>query len=739
MKITLPVLLALFFCSTFCDAKDPYFLNYSTHNGLPSSEVYDVAIDSNGVAWFCTDRGVCSFNSYGFQRYTTREGLSNNSMLEVRKDPDGRLWFSGLDGTLSHTVQGGVTAYKGNDRLVSIVGKDRLIKSVFWGEDGSMYLIHIRDRSAFCLMASLEGDFVRSMSFEELASYSRQGFVHGYRYSRIGDQLVMERNLAEYLVHGGLDVYYIERQSGAELVRGQLDREDFKQSYPLGGVAHDLYMDRAGDLWVSMSDGLLRFPGGDLEREPDHYFRGVACSSVAQDREGNVWVSTLGQGVFFVPSFKFQQLDLKGGSVKGNSVVTLLAGRKHLMLGTMDGRVAVLDSSRKMDLLVSGDRFFGRLGYGTQTKNRMYLNLFKVEEDNGRVEFDSVEVRDDLPLKMELENGGLMCAGYAGYRVYMDGELTYDSERHQGGRIFCALEEGANLFLGTMQGLLVIENGDFSHPRPFMPKAELLKTRVNDMASDDFGNLWLATIGNGLLCVQGDSLFQLGPEEGVYSNMINQLDVDRSGRLWAATNEGLYWIEYEHTPNFRLRSVQQLNLEDGLPTNFIRDVASWQDRVWLGTDKGLIHFAPRDFEDMDLPPPAVFIEEVRMNRVRVDVEEKKEWEADENNLALRFVGVSNRKSIGEPYYRFRLLGVDSAWSYTDDRTVHFYNLASGEYRFEVAARNRHGEWSGEAASYAFVIKERWMETWWFKALLAVLALTLIAGAFRLQAKRLKQG
>ncbi len=67
--------------------QDPSFINYDTKDGLPSSEVYDVAIYESGLLWFSTDRGVCSYDGYNFDTYTTSNGLADNTNFKIFKDP----------------------------------------------------------------------------------------------------------------------------------------------------------------------------------------------------------------------------------------------------------------------------------------------------------------------------------------------------------------------------------------------------------------------------------------------------------------------------------------------------------------------------------------------------------------------------------------------------------------------------------------------------------------------------
>ena len=65
--ISIRIIVFLYFISAFivsvanAQTITPQFRHYTTADGLPSSEVYEVIQDRNGYMWFATDRGAnCS-------------------------------------------------------------------------------------------------------------------------------------------------------------------------------------------------------------------------------------------------------------------------------------------------------------------------------------------------------------------------------------------------------------------------------------------------------------------------------------------------------------------------------------------------------------------------------------------------------------------------------------------------------------------------------------------------------
>src|SRR5262249_8157291 len=93
-------------------------------------------------------------------------------------------------------------------------------------------------------------------------------------------------------------------------------------------------------------------------------------------------------------------------------------------------------------------------------------------------------------------------------------------------------------------------------------------------------------------------------------------------------------------------------------------------------------------------------------------------------------------------FRYRLDGVDSDWVDAGDRRQAFYTrLEPGSDRFHLIPANNDGVWNRQGATLAFTIAPTFMQSLWFKFLiaLALVTLGLIAYTLRLrdQAARLQ--
>ena len=71
----------------------PVLRQFTTLDGLPSSQIYQVIEDRKGYLWFATDHGVARYNGYEFKVFSSAEGLSDNTVFKLFIDHKERMWM----------------------------------------------------------------------------------------------------------------------------------------------------------------------------------------------------------------------------------------------------------------------------------------------------------------------------------------------------------------------------------------------------------------------------------------------------------------------------------------------------------------------------------------------------------------------------------------------------------------------------------------------------------------------
>ena len=72
------------------------FMNIQTHNGLPASQVMDIAEAKNGLIYFAAyGGGILVYDDGVLDRINTDDGLLTNNIIQIRILKNGTILFAG--------------------------------------------------------------------------------------------------------------------------------------------------------------------------------------------------------------------------------------------------------------------------------------------------------------------------------------------------------------------------------------------------------------------------------------------------------------------------------------------------------------------------------------------------------------------------------------------------------------------------------------------------------------------
>ena len=107
-------------------------------------------------------------------------------------------------------------------------------------------------------------------------------------------------------------------------------------------------------------------------------------------------------------------------------------------------------------------------------------------------------------------------------------------------------------------------------------------------------------------------------------------------------------------------------------------------------------------------------------------------------ISFEFVAL-NYAAPEKNQYAYLMEGFDTQWNYVGNRRfANYTNLPPGRFIFRVKGSNNDGLWNEEGASLAIVVVPPFWRTLWFYSTGAVVALSVLLGAFRSRVRRLKK-
>jgi ligand-binding sensor domain-containing protein len=378
-------LFLLFFSfSHFCFAQitpQPAFRNLTTDDGLPSSEVYEVHEDSNGYLWFSTDNGVSRYDGYTFKNFGADDGLSCNVVFHFFEDHTGRLWMNSLTGEFfyfederfypyefNHIIKGYQERYWGVGRFffdhertlffkmnsVGILKIDSLGKDTIYGRNN--YGATILEISGRALSSVVFTD----SSVDTLTGNSLARTLHKNDISTIqlingksAEKILYQRGVSsrsknmrlihlgpqEYLFLYGMEVLHIKDQA---LV--WQSPEPFSKFLPCFKQMED------GTIFISHDNGkgIRKYKDLKAVKNEDYelWLDDIIISDVFIDSKGGYWFTTIGNGVYYVPSSSIKVFNEESGLRSSNISTFAIKDHTSIYFADQEGDFYLLNHQR---------------------------------------------------------------------------------------------------------------------------------------------------------------------------------------------------------------------------------------------------------------------------------------------------------------------------------------------------------------------------------------------------------
>lgn len=146
--------------------------------------------------------------------------------------------------------------------------------------------------------------------------------------------------------------------------------------------------------------------------------------------------------------------------------------------------------------------------------------------------------------------------------------------------------DGSLLVAGARGGISRVGTGRWQSLPP-------LGQLINDLVRDQQGQLWFAIEGGGVARQRADGQYQrFGVEAGLPVRVAYQLQQDRQGMLWVATQQGLYRVD-PAAPEIRFEQMPLLPANSDL--NVFALALDQQGRLLVGSEQGLFRFDGQTF------------------------------------------------------------------------------------------------------------------------------------------------
>lgn len=641
-------------------------------NGLPSDNVRAMMQTPDGILWFGTPNGLARFDGRRVEPFNL-ENLSTNKILTLQTDSSGALWIGTESG--AGRLSGGKFAV-----VEQTLGKP--ISTILIGETGTLVspdaILSFRQNPD----GSLEVNQTAARDLQFItAAQTRDGKLF---FGSRGRGILTEENgkIFELSIRPRpyfVNVLYRDRNGdlwfGAEAgdeSSGLFFAPDISRPERVGenlGTVTAITENAAGDLWIGTEkNGVFHFRGS---RQIQHFtFENTAGSlrsnniyALYADREGVIWIGTNRGACRFDPASPFNQTISENGN--SNFVRALFkSSDNQILAGTNRGLFA-----SKEGAWLELENFSSKVVYGISENSSKQILISAAD---GIFSFDGKQIMSGDA------RGAAIFQGRNYAAVFGRGVAEIETQALISGETAptALFADDKNLWIGTAQNGVLIFDGEQIRQDAALEK--LRGTPIRKIVKENENVLWFSG-ESGLFRFENGNLQTVIENQDVRDMAIVGADV------WAATlRGGLFHLKFDAHLGWLLSDT---NVEQGLPSEQIFSILPLENRLLIGTNRGVVGYSPSDVA------PKIIATRVLSQRLYSGDEILRliELEFPQNSLLLEVAGLNSRTFPEQFQYGFVLknqkdeiidkkLSRDAQFAPTD--------LPPGNYRIEARAFNK---------------------------------------------------
>ncbi len=728
MKITL-----LIFSMIVCFITKGQELNsthYTNNDGLPSNEVFGIAIDKKDYLWVCTDKGISKFDGSNFTTYTSIHGLKDNVFFNITHDYKDRIWLWSYNQQFNYIFGGKIYSYKYNHLLKQISKNLYLGASIEVGKDDKVFFSVNKEYFSISKNGKIEyydylifgGKFIISYKngvpkSEGVSSFdlSRLKFNNWFNPDPIGSRIKLYSiNNTHYFIKGN------------ELLITTAKSHKLKK---FESSIESLCVDNKNSIWISLrGKDLLRYD--DLDKTPKIILNKLS-GQLIKDNNGNIWFSSSYKGLFkfqntFIEKFEFKDANL---------LSVMLPTKTNIILRSYNGcQFDFFPTSKKVET-INTTKFYD----ASHFLKKVIFNHQKVEFYGG-LHIPLIFKGDTLSAIRAIQkiNENYLVATSEQYQILSINDKSctlYQTGVSKLKDIFYL--NPTHVFIATIDGIY-IQNTLSKKTVKIRDKIYANEHTQVIKKVDDY--LLFGTKGKGVAVysiTQNRVINHYNSQNSEMPNSINAIFV-QGRKIWIASNQGIFVY---HFKSGKLTFENLLNKNNGLSSNDILGLFIENNTLYGLAENTLNCIQQSNYDLFNIPlPNSPEITSIKVFGKQQTLLNSIKTTYDKNDIEIAFNSSylfdKNRISY---YYR---LNKNTKWYKTNSNELRLDNLPPGKYNLQLFTSFDHGKLKSSIENIQVTVSEPFYRTSEFKILLIIVVLSVIFSVisfyFYLKSKKAKR-
>jgi len=717
--------------------QEPYIRAVNYPYQISTKTIYDMHADARGQIWLGTNKGLFRFN--GKQAISVPfEESRQTDFTHLKTDPYGRIWGMNFANQLAYVNRDTLRLFQFPEELKlegNLIDFDFTPQCIWLCSDKMIVAIHLKSRK-----------ILYQYKEESKQIFAIKAFKQKIHVLKMGEDMVCDEqgntevlpvcisSVGRFTVSNG-EILLTHRENFLRKACifkdnqwGKLPDFDLPESV----VVYHLSTSKSGKTWICTKQGgwLWDCKAGKAY----NLFPHLQVTDVVEDYQGNYWVSTLDDGLWFCPSLKTItytpiidleeqntfitriNLDDKPGhywisAANGKTYYTQLKNPKSLFSieGDFKKEITSFIKSPKTDEILNTSGIFN-------LKNKNYIRL-PAPKDMSLYNTQYLLIARSSAAEWLLP---FYEKGTASPKKVFGIELSSNQSSLFGYPTYLLrAQRSYSVCLDSVRQKYWVGYADDLYEYDFKGNFKIIKTQKGEpiaahrMCLDKQGKLYVATFNQGLMVIKNQTIIKrLGKYNLLKSNEVRKV-FNYKDTIWVGTTQEIGYLLNDNQSFVDVlgnNSIGRINYQDFIPSEQALLIAVGFKVLYL----------PRNILKN---PQTLTVLYPKINQ-------------KENNIQIVLEMLNYTNPEYSRFY-YRLENIDQKWQNTDDiiAFLRYSQLSPGDYVLEYYAEDKFSKLRSKLYKLNFKVKAAWWQQLWFYALIVCLIISFLTFIFYLWLKK----
>ena len=739
LRTNILTFLFLFFCVLhFTNAQEfrPVKKHITIADGLPDNEIYQIVEDNKKNIWLATNSGLYLFNGsdYILKKAKKQKG---KAVFGLTVDTQNKIWFTNLAGQIircnsnecniiDETVEPNQTIplLTKTENGILIVSRD-FIKHIDF--NGKIIAKEIKN-STFPISNAIKIDNNKYAIYhsEKLYYWQNNQLIEKAKFAKQTNLLgtstltyVNEKLILTNLTKQGINQFEITENE-------KIQRNFFPE---IKKLRNNSIKTDENNIWITTNKGVFHYEikDGNINFKKQ-YLSDKITTSYLQDFNGNIWITTIDDGIYILPKQGISSLVITNKAFfsvddiepQNDDLVTAIINKNELHN---------IATNTKKNKKITIERLVEQSLNYNATTNKLWVHSGKFLKLDAKT-LQTQKTKNIAGVKQLSSKGEFLYSSFFRSFEKLDNDLNTVLFNNKRSSSFAITKNGQFAVVQFVDGINILNTDDFSIEKT---KSSILEKAIssnivpNLSAENEVYAIISINDKKQLFSLSKDDNWQPKNQNIVLKNgeviIPNSIIADEEF-LYVATKNGLFYKKHNK------KDYRHFDADFFIDWKAVNNIKLTKKTIWLQTKK-TIYKLEKEVLKEKYTIPQISFKSTEYQSDKILLQSTK----NELQFKINTIGYTSLSSY-QPQFSFDNLNWKSP--IFDENTVYINNIPKGNNKLFLRFYNPYKNVSTITQQFSVYKQTSYYNTWWFYVLLILLTIITISFLWHLRTNFIKK-